>query len=117
MKIADIKDQTLRELAIKRYLEQCEIADINWWDTPEGNQFWVKVNQGDITELPKEMELLGNDIQTMPNCENEYHRANIAAIMLIAIINSKSTFTEGLGNNMYDAVYLADALLNQLKKQ
>lgn len=110
MQIKDIKDQRLKDLAILRYIEQKHIEDIKYSATPEGTQFWIDVSYGKIPEMP-------SDIQAMPNYAKELHRANIAAIMLLVIINSKSTFTEGLKNNMYDAVYLADALLNQLKKQ
>jgi hypothetical protein len=109
MQIKDIKDQRLKDLAVLRYIEQRDIDCITWDQTPEGTQFWNDVNNGKITEMPNDMQVLGNDIQ-------EFHRANIAAIMLIAIINSQSRYTEGIKNNMEDAVYLADALLDQLKK-
>ena len=61
MKISDIKNKELRELAQLRYKEHCKeyskyytIDCFKWAETKEGYVFWFDVNQGTITELSEE---------------------------------------------------------------
>lgn len=61
MKISDIKNKELRELADLRRneynygsKEDLLIAAFNWIETKEGLQFWGGVNSGFITELPND---------------------------------------------------------------
>ena len=66
MKIRDIKNNELRELAYRRidkdwnynkFLETNELDDaFDWDDTLEGNEFWNEVDDGKITELPKKLQ-------------------------------------------------------------
>jgi len=64
MKIRDIKNKELRELAksridkdwnYNRFLRTNDLDDaFEWSNTKEQDDFWDKVNDGKITELPKE---------------------------------------------------------------
>ena len=73
MKIKDIKNKELRELAESRidkdwmyevFLENNELVDaFEWSETPEESGFWNDVDDGKITELPKEKE----DFKEIPN--------------------------------------------------
>jgi hypothetical protein len=67
MKIREIKNKELRELAESRidkeyllydeFLKNNELTDAFYWrKTKEGWEFWNSVNKGIITELPKEEE-------------------------------------------------------------
>lgn len=56
MKIKDIKNKRLRDLAIER--SDCKnpkekelVKAFNWQDTDEGWEFWLHVNKGMITSL------------------------------------------------------------------
>ena len=60
MLIQEIKDKALRDLANKRsnesdwdFTDELEDA-FSWSETVEGHEFWLKVNQGRIGELPKQ---------------------------------------------------------------
>jgi len=60
MKISEIKNKELRELAeLRRNESGLRKTDIlirafDWSKTPEGGDFWLDVNNGKITELSKE---------------------------------------------------------------
>jgi hypothetical protein len=67
MKIRDIKNKELRELAESRidkeyyYYEKFLISNelnyaFKWYDTKEGFDFWGDVDEGKITELPEELQ-------------------------------------------------------------
>ena len=69
MKIRDIKNKELRDLAIRRMDEDCDNGDIIgaaflWGSTIEGCRFWKSVNDGEITEIPKEEK---PDFKEIPN--------------------------------------------------
>jgi hypothetical protein len=63
MKISEIKDQKLRELAMLRRFqerlydgigEECDdrlVAAFSWESTPERGYFWAEVNQGTRTTI------------------------------------------------------------------
>jgi hypothetical protein len=59
MKIKDIKDKELRELAELRYEEwigsdatlDSHVINFKWDDTPEGHDFWRDVNKGIIKDF------------------------------------------------------------------
>ena len=60
MLIQEIKDKALRDLANKRSNDSdWDFTDVledafSWSETVEGHEFWLKVNQGRIGELPKQ---------------------------------------------------------------
>ena len=63
MKIIDIKDKGLRELAEKRKSElpdkRCaDTFGFKWSRTTEGYVFWHNVSRGIITELPNKKVVL-----------------------------------------------------------
>lgn len=110
MKIADIKDQALRELAIKRYLEQCDIEDITWQQTPEGNQFWVKVNLGTITELPKDTEAHPKDIQEQIIESNNKIKI-LAKMGISAVLSGNSVLVTSLTDEILKELDMLKLLL------
>jgi hypothetical protein len=62
MRISDIKDKDLRELAELRRGNSGLVFDnligcFEWDDTPEGGEFWASVDDGKITELPRKHDL------------------------------------------------------------
>ena len=67
MKISEIKNKELRELAesrinvkfrdLKKFSKHYELdCAFDWEETPEGFEFWLGVDKCIITELPKEEE-------------------------------------------------------------
>ena len=68
MKIRDIKDNELRERAIRCSVEydgvpwrddflDCYLSvAFDWWETEEGHQFWKDVDSGLITKLPEQVD-------------------------------------------------------------
>lgn len=69
MKIRDIKDPELRALAEKRwdpkFMKKSLLKDdaylsvaFDWHNTPEGEEFWHKVDEGEITSLvPRQLTI------------------------------------------------------------
>ena len=75
MKIRDIKNKELRELAksridkdcdYKRFLQTNELLHaFIWSETKEGCNFWYDVNCGYITELPKQKTLSKDEVNKL----------------------------------------------------
>ena len=68
MKIRDIKDNELKAKAIRYAVERdnvswredfldCDLdVAFTWYKTEEGGNFWAEVDNGTITELPKQVD-------------------------------------------------------------
>ena len=96
MKIRDIKNKELRELAYRRidkdychynrFLKNNELTDAFLWsNTQEGNEFWNEVDDGKKTELPKK-SIAEEAFSNIP-IESELRVANNIINVLQAEIN------------------------------
>jgi hypothetical protein len=119
MRISDIKDNDLRELAELRRSE-CNKCDSEylmgaffWVDTPEGDGFWGKVNDGTITELPNKID----KIQVVRNGHLEFRNVNNAPAEDNAIhelrADAKERDLSKLVDTLDDTINKLKALINE----
>ena len=123
MKISEIKDKDLRELAELRRKEDGgkfakydrEHLDnaFDWSSNPEGHNFWNEVYEGTITELPNKID----KIQVVRNGHLEFRNVNNAPAEDNAIhelrADAKERDLSKLVDTLDDTINKLKALINE----